>query len=119
MTESAEQPIRLSEVRELLAVGTEFTAEMIGRINTAAQQAAGRPLTTRRVVERQNSREMASRILEQSELWPDPVIWNAWAGVVARREPDGAIVLCHTLAPDGHEDYVRIRLIAAGKVSAD
>lgn len=79
---------KLTQLRKLLPVGTEFTAEMIG--DNRRRCLAGQVLTRRRVVQ-QSRVEMASEMLDGPS--PGTVVWLTWKFAEVVERPDGAIHL--------------------------
>lgn len=92
--------ISIAEVRRRLPVGAKFTASFVGPMTMVVQGNLGATTlppandrTTERVVKRQSSSTMVSEFLTGPKIGKS--IYCDWAGMAAREEGDGSIVLSH------------------------
>lgn len=99
--------LSIAEVKRRLAVGTEFTAEYLGgplvvRGNCGDTTFQVPPPSKRRVIKQTS--QMVSIHLEGPKAGQS--VYCDWAGVAAREDTDGSIVLTMK-SPE--KDFVRIR----------
>jgi hypothetical protein len=102
--------IAIAEVKRRLPVGTEFTAEflrepLVVRGNCGDTVMAPVQMITRRRVVKQTS-QMVSVYLDGPKAGKE--IYCDWAGVSAREDTDGSIILTNTKVSPA-EDFLRIR----------
>lgn len=96
--------LSIAELQRRLPIGTEITAEFIGKVNT--RMAPDMKISKRKVVNN------TKRLLE-SEFLDGPKkgqsIFLDWKGVTAD-ERDGSIYLSQSFSPDTSEEFLKITL---------
>jgi hypothetical protein len=107
----------VAELKRLLPVGTEYTAEFIGELNMRVLSNLG-PTTlvkpeneriARRRVVKQNS-QMVSLILDGPKQGVETHLH--WSGITARKDTDGGIIVTNK-EYNPPKDFLKIRLETA------
>ena len=94
--------ISLTQLRRILHVGAQFTAEFIG-IN--AKIAKPERVRTYRTVRKQNSRHMVSTIDNDGET-PGTEVWLNWQGVTAEQQGEFIVLTMNDVTPS--EQFLKI-----------
>jgi hypothetical protein len=105
--------LSIAQVKCRLTVGTEYTGEFIGPLNTRVVSNVGPVLLTRPEAERITRRKVVKQTKDMaSEFLTGPkqgqTIYLNWAGVTAREE-NGSIILTQNFN-DKSEDFLKITL---------